>query len=275
MNFQQEKYLPDAEKRIARLQKIVAGRPIAILAAGPSICELEHRIEELRDADICYFGLNSYTVQETYILQQINKQFSVIMCSSREGVPKTMSDIINFLNRDEDNAFISSFWRDTFQLLLDTGFDIQQFFDDYNKKLVFFNLTFGRTVPTTNDPLHFIVSNSLLVLMQMAIIGKASSIVLFGADGGFKEGAKECYYRQEDLGHRGSIDGKIKVGPVETLAGDTNTYFNPIALIALTNLYSAYGFTPIKILNCSKDSLYTVFPIVSYDTAFEHLLGGV
>ena len=274
MNFEQAAYLPDANKRIERFQKIVAGRPVAILAAGPSIHELEERIEELRDANICYFGLNSYTVQEAYILQQINKHFSAIMCSSREGIPKTMNDIIDFLNRGEDNVFISSFWRDTFALLVDTGFELQQFFDIFNQKLIFFNLTFGKTVPTVNDPLHFIVSNSLLVLIQMAIIGKASSIVLFGADGGFKEGSKECYYRQEDIRHRGSIDGKIKVGPVETLADDTNTYFNPIALIALTNLYNAYNFAPIKILNCSKDSLYTVFPKVSYDEALTHLIEG-
>jgi len=162
------------------------------------------------------------------------------MCSSREGVPKTMSDIINFLNRDEDNAFISSFWRDTFQLLLDTGFDIQQFFDDYNKKLVFFNLTFGRTVPTTNDPLHFIVSNSLLVLMQMAIIGKASSIVLFGADGGAPQDSTEWFYRQDDLGYRSVTAGNFIMDAKKDILKDTLTFFNPIASTALNNLYKNF-----------------------------------
>ncbi len=274
MNFQKKEYLLDAEERIERLQTIVAGRSVAILVAGPSICELEHRIEELRDADICYFGMNSYTVQESHILQQIDKRFSVIMCSSREGIPNTMNDIIHFLDRDEDNVFISSFWRDTFMLLIDIGFKIQLFFDNHNEKLIFFDLTFEKTVPSTNDPLTFTVSNSLLVLIQMAIISKASSIVLFGADGGFKEGAKECYYRQDDHGHRGSIDGKIKVGPIETLVDDTNTYFNPIAPTALVNLYATYDFNPIEVLNCSEDSFYTTFPKVSYDTAFKHLIGG-
>ena len=158
---------------------------------------------------------------------------------------------------------------------MDTGFGIQQFFIDYNRKLIFFDLDPAVIFPNKCDPLTFTVANSLLVLIQMAVIGKASRIVLFGADGGFKEGAKEYYYRQDDLGHRGSIDGKIKVGPVETLVGDTNIYFNPIALTALTNLYNTYGFPFIKILNCSKDSFYTTFPKVSYDTAFKHLIGRV
>jgi len=276
MIFTSKDYLPNSEKRVKRLQEIVAGRSVAILAPGPSIYELEHRIEELRNADICYFGLNSYTVQEVHILQKISKHFSVIMCSSREGIPTIMGDITNFLDRDEDNMFISSIWRATFELM-EVDFDLKQFFIKYNKKLIFFSLDFATTFPNNDCPLHFIVSNSLLVLMQMAVIGRASSIVLFGADGGsFKEGAKEWYHRQNDIGHRGPSDTlklDFTVGPKENLINDTNKYFNPIALLALTNLYNTYGFPSTKILNCSEDSFYTVFPRVSYDTAIKHLLG--
>jgi len=277
MIFTARDYLPNSEKRVKHLQEIVAGRPVAILAAGPSIYELEHRIDELCDADICYFGLNSYTVQEVHILQKISKHFSVVMCSSREGIPKIIGDITNFLDRDEDNMFISSIWRATFELM-GVDFDLKQFFIKYNKKLIFFSLDFATTFPNSNYPLHFIVSNSLLVLMQMAVIGKASSIVLFGADGGFKEGTEEWYHRQGDIGHRGPADMfkcDYIVGPKETLVDDTNKYFNPIAQIALDNLYKTYGFSPTEILNCSEDSFYTVFPKISYDVAIKHLLGEV
>jgi len=108
----------------------------------------------------------------------------------------------------------------------------------------------------------------------MAIVGKASSIVLFGADGGSKNDAKEWYHRQNDIGHRGPVDMfscDYIVSPKEHLLNDTNKYFNPIAQIALDNLYNTYGFAPIEILNCSEDSLYTPFPKVSYDAAFKHL----
>lgn len=277
MIFTSRDYLPNSEERIKRLQEIVAGRPVAILVAGPSIYKLEECIGELRNADICYFGLNSYTVQEVYILQQINKHFSAVMCSSREGLPKIIGDITDFLDRDEDNMFISSIWRATFELM-GSDFDLKQFFIKYNKKLIFFSLSFERIFPNSNYPLHFIVSNSLLVLIQMAIIGKASSIVLFGADGGFKEGVEEWYHRQNDDRHRGPADlfkCDYIVGPKETLIDDTNKYFNPIALPALTNLYNTYGFPPTKILNCSEDSFYTVFSKVSYDVAIKHLLGEV
>jgi len=271
MNFEAKGYLPNTEKRIKHLQNVVAERPVVILVPGPSIHKLEHGIEKLRGLDICYFGLNSYTVVETHILEKINKQFSAVMCSSREGIPNVLEDIIDFLDRDMDNIFISSFWRNTFELM-PKYFDLQYLLNKHNKKFIFFNLTFEKTVPNKDNPLHFIVSNSLLVLIQMAIISKASSIVLFGADGGFKKDGKEWYYQQGDSGHRGYVGGETKVGPVKTLANDTDTYFNPIAPITINNLYTTYDITRINILNCSKNSLYTPFTKVSYDDAFKHLL---
>ena len=271
MNFASEDYLPNTRERVKRLQKIVAGRAVAILVPGPSIYELEHRIEELKDIDICYFGMNSYTVIETHILHKINKHFSAIMCSSREGIPSVLNDIIDFLYRDEDNVFISSYFRDTFGLL-PTYFDLQHLFDKQGDKFIFFNLDFVTTVPNKDNPLLFMVSNSLLVLIQIALVGKASSVVLFGADGGLEDSAKKCYYRQDDLGHRGRVDGKIVVTSVENLINDTNKYFNCIAPIALPNLYDTYDLSPIDILNCSENSLYTPFPKISYDDTFNYLL---
>ena len=108
MNFDQREYLPQAEERVKHLQEVVGGRSVAILAAGPSLYILEERIEELRNVDICYFGLNSYTVQEVHILQQIDKRFSAVMCSSREGLPGALKDIFDFIDRKADNVFISS-----------------------------------------------------------------------------------------------------------------------------------------------------------------------
>ncbi len=262
MNFTSRDYLPNSEKRINHLRKIIDGRPVAILAAGPSIKELEKGISELHHADVCYFGFNR-NVQEKYILQQIDKHVSVCMNSCRESIPESIKGIIDFLNRDEDNMFVSSFWRNTFELI-DSDFDLHQFLSKYDRKLIFFSLSRERTVPNSDHPLHFIVSNSLLALIQVAIIGKASRIVLFGADGYCKENIEEYYYRQE----------QYKSSPRENLINDTNKYFNPIAPIAIRNIYETYNLAPIDILNCSENSFYTPFPKVSYDDAFEYLLKG-
>lgn len=261
MNFISKEYLPNSEKRIAHLQQIVDGRPVAILAAGPSIKELEIRISELRTADICYFGLNNFSLQETHILQQIDRNFSVTMCSAREHIANHMKNIINFLDRDNNNIFVSSFWRNTFQLM-DSDFDLDQFLTKYNKKLLFFSLGLEKILPNSDFPLHFIVSNSLLVMIQLAIISKASRIILFGADG-YCKGNNESYYHNQC----GSDDVRKK-----SVIDDTNKYFNPIAPIALRNIYKTYRLAPIDILNCSQGSACTAFPIVSYNDAFEYLL---
>lgn len=77
------------------------------------------------------------------------------MSSSREGIPNYINSIINFLNRDEDNMFVSSFWRNTFELI-DRDFDLNQFLSKYDRKLIFFSLSYERTVPNSDNPLHFI-----------------------------------------------------------------------------------------------------------------------
>lgn len=263
MNFTSKYYLPNSEKRIEHLREIIDGRPVAILAAGPSIKGIEKRISELRQADICYFGFNQFSLQETHILQQIDKHLSVVMCSCREHIQEYLKDIINFLDRDEDNMFVSSFWRNTFELM-NSDFNLNQFLSKYDRKHIFFDLSFERTVPNRKYPLHFVVSNSLLVLIQIALIGKASKIMLFGADGYCKENGERYYKNQCE-----SDDARQK-----SVLDDTNRYFNSIAPITIRNLYKTYNLTPIEILNCSEDSAYTPFHIVSYDDAFDYLLRG-
>ncbi len=56
MDFSSKEYLPCSEERIAHLREIIGGRPVAILADGPSVGELEKRIGELRGADGGYKG---------------------------------------------------------------------------------------------------------------------------------------------------------------------------------------------------------------------------
>lgn len=262
MNLTSKDYLPNSEKRIDHLRKIIAGRPVAILAAGPSIEELEERITELHHADICHFGLNSF-VQETHILQKIDKCYSVYADPCGENLVETINDVIRFLERPDDNMLISTFGRnnDIFSWL-DDEFDLNRFLDVYNEKLVFFGISHDRTVPNKDQPLHFISGNSLQMVIQMAVIGKASRIVLFGADGGCKSNIKEHYYRQ----------GEYKPMPREDLIRDTNLCFNPIMPLAIRNVYRTYNLPPIEILNCSEHSYYDPFPKISYDDAFEYLL---
>lgn len=267
MNYLSKDYLPNSQKRIDHLRKIIGGRPVAILAAGPSIQQLEHRIIELKNEDICYFGINKFFVQETHILHKIDKRMSVVSLSGREGMVVAIKSILEFLNRNEDNMFFSSFYRDSFGLLGD-DFNLTEFLKDYDKKLLFFSLGSQRIFPNNDQPLHFIESNSLLLLIQLALIGKAHSIILFGADGHGGERSNKYYYRQDEY----SIKGWSGVN--ESLMNDTRYFFNNIAAPAIKNTCKTYGLPIVNILNCSLQSFYTPFQKISYDDTFDYLLAG-
>lgn len=262
MNFTSKDYLPNSEERIEHLRKIINGRPAAIFAAGPSIKELEDRIGELRHANICYIGLNRFFVQEKYILRQIDKHFSVGILPNSSDMRIAIKYIIDdFLNRDEDNMLISqhSSRHDAFGQLSD--FDLHQFINKYDKKLLFVSASDG-SMPNSDNPLHFVPTNTLSALIQLMIIGKASKIVLFGADGCYTN-TTELYYRQNEY----SIYG----GATVTDCLNDLQLFNYWVKIMIPNIYNVYNIMPIDIINCSENSLYTPFPKISYDKAFEIL----
>lgn len=263
MDFSSSFYLPNSEKRLEHLQEVINGRPVAILAAGPSINELENRISELNKADICYFGMNTFTVQENHILQKINKQFSLVLAGANRGLPQVMPSIIDFLNRAKDNLFVSSFYESQFELF-GTDFDLQGFLQKHDSKLLFPYGSKNKNVPNNHYPLHFLSGNSLAWLVYLAVIGKASKIVLFGADGYTKGVPQEkTYYRANEYGAE----------PQKALVRDTYAFFNPVVPISLKNIYRTYNVKPIEILNCSENSYYTPFPTVSYDHALAWLNG--
>src|SRR3989344_3661991 len=160
MNYNHPEYLSKSQDRVERLRKIIAGRPVAILSAGPSIKELEKRIDELRDLNICYFGINRFFIQENYILQKINKRFSIITATlptPDEGpLPPILDKVINFLDRNDDNMLVSglSNFHSNSRELINPDFNLQKFFDKYDKKLLFSAVSDDKTSPDNNHPLR-------------------------------------------------------------------------------------------------------------------------
>ncbi|PIR72383.1 MAG: hypothetical protein COU42_01390 [Candidatus Nealsonbacteria bacterium CG10_big_fil_rev_8_21_14_0_10_36_24] len=78
-------YLPNTKERIERLRKVINKRPVVIILPGSSVRELEQRIRELKDCDVCYLGLSGFWIIEKYILEKINRNLSVVMCAANPG----------------------------------------------------------------------------------------------------------------------------------------------------------------------------------------------
>lgn len=107
LGFENESYLPNTEERLARLTEIVGGRDIALLAHGPSIGELERRIGEITDRDVCYVGVNRFSVLETGILSQIGRTAEVVCPTNSTEFQAQGDKIIDFLERTDSNMVIS------------------------------------------------------------------------------------------------------------------------------------------------------------------------
>lgn len=267
-------YLPDTEARIERLRRVINKRPVAIILHGPSLKELESRITELEDCDICYFSLNTFRPAEKHILARINRNFSVVMVSAilagAYGNTTDVNDFIEFLERPEDNIFISE--RDSFRPVEAQGFAFGEFVKKYDKKLLFFtatpttSVTVGEglfiRVPSIEYPLHFLAQSSFSILLSMALIGEASMVVVFGGDGGRIEG-EELHFRE--------TSGGVPDAVVEPdLVKDTRM-FNMTMPIMLDKIYKMYNLKPVDIINCSLQSHYTPLRKLSYDETFTQL----
>lgn len=256
MNFTH--YLPNTEKRLNKLRRIINQRTVAILVHGVSIAELEKRITELKDCDICYCSTDRFWLMNKYILSQINRSLSINACSA---VPeKDRGWIIPFLEKRENNMLIS------IKRAFDQG-EMNNLIDKYDRKLLFHDIIYGPgyqeffEVPNQEYPLHFPLLNSLSDLICLSIIGGASRIVLFGADGG-RISKSSLYYRESEYDTGGDLD----------LIHDT-LQLNMVMNVLLGRVYNTYNLALIDIVNCSPQSHYDVFRKLSYDETFELLRG--
>lgn len=261
MNFRHPSYLPNSEERIERLRRIINSRRVAIILHGVSATELEERIGELQDCDICYCSVGRFWIIEEHILEKIGRRLSVVMCSADpSGISygAGIDVVVNFLER-EGNTFISS--QESF---LFRG--MNEFIKNYDEKLLFHETVMGPGyelffhVPSAEYPLHFPLLPSVAILLSLVIIGGASKVAIFGADGG-RISKDALYYRESELSFPGSEQVLFND------AGQFNAHMQGL----LERMYQTYNIAPVEIVNCSLRSHYTPFEKLSYDDTFAWL----
>jgi len=279
MNFSH--YLPDTEERIERLRAVINKRPVGIVLYGASVAELEARITELEDCDICYFGLNAFRVVEKNILQKISRNFSLVMCAAAPG--QQVNDIVEFLDRREDNILFSekvSFHPPEGDPLhpqrMPQGFNYDEFIKKYDKKLLFFNGAPANLlvrsglflwVPSRKYPLHFPEEISLSIMIVLALIGGASRVVVFGGDGG-RTNTRELYFRQSDPAYQHLSHHQYTEQDMEQIIQGDTRWFNAMMPIIMERVYKLYDLKPVEIINCSPQSHYTPLRKLTYDETF-------
>lgn len=240
------------KQQMDNLTKVIDKRVMAILLPGPSITELEEKIGQLEELDICYTSVNDFWIMEERILSKIDKNLDIVMCSSKEcNVPSGRHT--QFLDRDDYNLFVTE--------EMSFHHSLGEYKKKYADKLFFFNADrTGNALaqPSMEHPLNFLAQCSFSILLCLGIIGGAKAIVLFGADGGRPSGTGSLYY------------GGWSSQSESRLSFDTITFNNTMPII-LRNLYTRYSVPAVRVVNCSLHSKYEVFIKQTYNGVIKWL----
>jgi hypothetical protein len=235
----------------------LTNKTCAILAHGSSLSKLENRIEEFKNKDIVWCGMNYFNPSEE-ILKKINKSFSIVFDCSTVKNNKAyetyyrLPRLKEFLNRDNTTYITLQTGRDNlYELRNRIGDNFNEKYKDkiiYGEKLGF-------------DCNQFCVSLHLYITLLLKL--NAERIILFGADGGGMAGNSVSSYYRSDL----MLEDKKHADNVSyNMTGDTNNVNSSFVPI----MKSIFGYVP-EILNCSPISTYTVFKKVTYDELLEKI----
>ena len=173
-----------------RLFDIINGRAVAIILAGKSLSEFERRMEEFAGASICYFGLNSFHVQEDQLLWKIGRQFDLLLITWPEEFRRQVDRITSYLERDSQNAFITI--KSNIAALRVESPDRHGRLAQHKSKILF--------LEDLNPPEAFRirhhVNSATIMLTSLIFSGCTSPIFVLGMDAKPNDAS---YYRQEQL----------------------------------------------------------------------------
>ncbi len=249
LNF--DRYLPNTEQRIQKLEEIIGGRQVAILLPGPSIYQLDTSILSLQNSDICYTTVNDFWIFEEEILSQIDRTFDIVLASAAEcNIPT--AEHIEYLERKDKNIFLSTkqAW----------GKSLNKYFNQFDEKLLFFETDPPpnvRKIPGPEEPLTFRPLPSFALLLFIVMIAGAEDIYLFGADGG-KQTNNQLYYRDWPSQSWGRLMMDTRI-------------LNQGFPVILNRVCKLYGIQPPKIFNVSPENNYECFEKINYADAWERL----
>lgn len=259
MNFSH--YLPDTAKRLVMFKnQVVNGRPVAIVLPGFSVYELEERIEEFRDFDICYASINEWRLLEQDILNKIDKRVCILFNGA--GPDWYIDDECSYLERPDDNIFIT----ERLNFKENDGENLNRLYSKYNKKLLIFTSFYASGIerPCEDFPLHIMRENSLSILTALITIAEPSAIIYFGADGGRITDEGLYHKNINDFIHP---DGLL---PELSLMRDTR-WFNRNMKVTLGYTAKTHKVKIPEIINCSEKSYLDLFPKFSYTKTIEYL----
>ncbi len=259
---------------VHKISEIIGNREVGLMLHGKSIEELENRIEEFKDYDVCWVSLNKFDIMQKYILNKIDKNLRMVLdigeVHYRDDFEKQIRipRWLEYLQREDDNLLVTS------QDIIDGIHEVagENILDPYQHKIVSMHGCRQLEVP-----------NSLGVYLLLLTQYSAKKIFLFGCDGFGRKSAfkntplwsgKEMEFRDENQSlatyfkPEYTKQERIVGFKDETASGlhsDSPTFNDQYNKI-LSRYCQENNLRPVETVNVSFNSLFTIFRKISYDT---------
>ena len=242
---------------IVQLRRLIHDKIVCVMAHGKSIEELEQRIEEFKDYNTCWVSMGQFDLMEQHILSKIGKKLSIIQdCSEVENARKYESEcrfprVREFLLRPEANQFITA------DVIIDSMYGIGQ--KGFLETPEIENKIYVITKETWSQ-----VPNGMTLLLTTLALNGARKIIVFGLDGyeGDSKEARFSYYRyKERESELITAFGSLEKSGLHSDSHAFNYQFHSFYTFKRIELNLDY----IPIINCSINSIFTLFPKISYE----------
>jgi hypothetical protein len=217
---------------------------------GSSINELEQRIEEFKDFNICWTSLGQWDLMETYILNKIGKELEITFdCAEVEKpirfeILKRLPRLEEFLSRSSNNFHITMRHHSISKLRKVIGSNIE---DRFVNKIIY--------AEDICPAQAFCVSFPLFITCLWALGVK--KIVLFGADG--NSNSIDTYFHPEEV----LAEKIIANNESYNMTGDSGWTASGFPKI-MQQLEKESGKKFPEIINCSLNSIHSLWQKKSY-----------
>lgn len=256
---------------IDKLNKIINGRTVCIIARGGSAKILDEKIAELKDYDICWASMNLFQPAEN-IVNKIGKSLNLVSDCSNVQNTATFEPLVRiprfqkYLENKNNLLFIS-------ETVINDVFVKQgnlAMYDKYKEKIATIDEVFQH--PKAPQAIWEAPPNSITLLLAACIAGGAKKIILFGFDGleglnasertRLDKQAVHTYYRDDlEREERKSAAGREEIGSLAT-----DSFFFERDWSKLEKMYKEVYENNCEILNCSPGTMFTVIRRIDYGT---------
>ena len=270
--YELEHHAPDTPARLDRLAEVIGGRDVFVLMHGPSVAELEARIGEFADRDICFMTAHGFALFEERMLGRIGRQCDLAMVTNPMTMLAHFDQLEEFLRRDGDNLLLTG--RKIFDLCERDDVNGDVMIDRYDDKLMLFPPPGSYLPPSPECPLYYPLCNTLSCMLPFLVLGGARRVFLFGCDGTSREAADghHRYGTGEDSYRYQPEDEAEERMLALNLLVDTLT-FDEVADLSLQSAAFLYNRPIPPIHNVSPGSHLQLFPKIDVDGCLAMLDG--